>query len=182
MVHLICTSSNQVSFKGNIFFNSHTQNGTSTTRHPRPHLVYGTGNIQWIQKTGFMRGDRGFGAANHLSSSGQSNHHKRQFTWKAHRVTVMSGPQAIHRVHTKNPFTIHTFFTNICSMYKVQQSNTKVHNSSAQPVKGLNPYYSWWPMHSISQNWQEVCSLWFCAAIFFFLNYCLVLGNAVSFW
>ena len=44
-------------------------------------------------------------------------------------------------------------FTNFCSMYMVQESNTKVHNSSAQPEKGRNPYYSWWPKHSISQNW-----------------------------
>ena len=44
-------------------------------------------------------------------------------------------------------------FTNICSMYMAQKSNTKVHNSSAHPVKGHNLYYSWWPMHSISQNW-----------------------------
>ena len=42
----------------------------------------------------------------------------------------------------KKTFTIHKLFTNTCSMYMVQKSKTKVHNSSAHPVKGLNPYYS----------------------------------------
>ena len=51
-----------------------------------------------------------------------------------------------------NPFTIHKLFTNICSMYMVQKSNTKVHNSFTHPIKGRNPYYSWWPMHSISHS------------------------------
>ena len=82
-------------------------------QQPDQHTQNGTGNIQWIQKTGFMRDDRWSGADNHLSSSGQSNHHKRQFTWKAHRVAVMSGPQAIHRVHTKNPFTIHKLLQHV---------------------------------------------------------------------
>ena len=59
---------------------------------------------------------------------------------------------SVDRVHTKNLFKIHRLFTNICSMYMVLKSNTKVHNSSAHPVKGRNPYYSGWPMHSISQN------------------------------
>ena len=65
----------------------------------------------------------------------------------------------------------------------VQKSNMKVHNSSAHPVKGRNPYYSWWPMHSISQNWQEVYSLWFCTAIFLILFFkrLFCLGKC-SFW
>ena len=38
----------------------------------------------------------------------------------------------------KNPFTIHKLLQHVM----VQKSNTKVHNSSAHPVKGRNPYYS----------------------------------------
>ena len=81
----------------------------------------------------------------------------------------------------KNPFQIHKLFTNLCT--RVQKSNTKVRNAAACPVKGRNPYYSRWPTHSISQNWQELCSLWFRTGIFFiFFNYCSVLGNAASDW
>ena len=50
----------------------------------------------------------------------------------------------------------------------------KVHNSSTHLVKGCNLYCSRWLTHSISPKW-------FHTAIFF-LNYCLVLGNAVSDW
>ena len=37
-------------------------------------------------------------------------------------------------------------------------------------------------LHSIRWNWQAVHSLWFCMAMFVFLNYCSVSGNAVSDW
>ena len=80
----------------------------------------------------------------------------------------------------KNPFKIHKRFTNHSNM--AQKSNTKVRNSSAHLVKGHNPYCSWWPTHSISQNWSEVHSSWFCTAKLFLLNDCSVLGNAVSDW
>ena len=49
----------------------------------------------------------------------------------------------------KNPFSIHTLFTNLCNM--VQKSNMKVRNSSTHLVKGRNPYCSWWPTHSQSK-------------------------------
>ena len=65
----------------------------------------------------------------------------------------------ITRFVQKIPFKIHKLFTNTCNM--ARKSNTKVHNSSAHPVKGHNPYCSRWLMHSISQNWWEVHSLWF---------------------
>ena len=59
--------------------------------------------------------------------------------------------------------------------------NTKVRNSSTQPVKGRNPYDSQWPIHSICQNWQQVRSLWFHTVIFFFFKLLFSLGKC-SFW
>ena len=63
----------------------------------------------------------------------------------------------------------------------VQKSNTKVHNFSTHPVKGCNPYDSQWPTHSISQNWQQVRSLWFRTVIFFNFKLLFSLGKC-SFW
>ena len=43
----------------------------------------------------------------------------------------------------KNPFKIHKLFTNLHNT--AWKSNMKILNSSANQVKGCNPYYSWWP-------------------------------------
>ena len=62
--------------------------------------------------------------------------------------------------HKKNPFK----FTNVSQTFLqnlAQKNNTEICNSSTHPVKGHIPYCSQSLMHSISQNWQEVHSLWF---------------------
>ena len=111
----------------------------------------------------------------HTSRSGQ---HSEALKVKLKKKNCAQG---LYTKTFQNPQTFHNCKNPIWCPNMAWTNNMKVHKSSAHPVKGCNPYCIPWPTHSISQNWQEVLSLWFYTTIFFF-NYCSVLGNAVSEW
>ena len=73
----------------------------------------------------------------------------------------------LDRVHTKNPFKIHKLFTSLCNM--VQESNTKLHNTSAHPVKGRNLTIAD-GRHTLSVKTDRKCVLCDFTVIYFFFN------------